>query len=201
MDSKRRGRMKRRIAALCVLLLVGFVSRYWLWRSVPILPYGLLPILRFDPQLRCASREEVLKRLGEPYYEEGRYSYVPAKEERAGVIFNYDASNRISHVNFCFSTGLYGPAEPIVFDPSKWQSSPARVQSAMSADLIVKCEAGEGPADLETVKDVHRYFPGAVFWDQFSYPANQSPGFCTPTLFVDFEPDGSVESVTIGGFD
>jgi hypothetical protein len=107
MDSKRRGRMKRRIAALCVLLLVGFVSRYWLWRSVPILPYGLLPILRFDPQLRCASREEVLKRLGEPYYEEGRYSYVPAKEERAGVIFNYDASNRISHVNFCFSTGLY----------------------------------------------------------------------------------------------
>jgi hypothetical protein len=87
MDSKRRGRMKRRIAALCVLLLVGFVSRYWLWRSVPILPYGLLPILRFDPQLRCASREEVLKRLGEPYYEEGRYSYVPAKEERAGVIF------------------------------------------------------------------------------------------------------------------
>jgi len=190
------------LSALLFLIVGLYISRFALWHGYPKLRPFVRPILLVDPTLCYATKTEVRHLLGPPDITERRYCWIPRElvggSMTGDLVFRIDDSNKLARVHFLY--GDWKPTRTLPMDLEAWKDQSEADRWAMNADLVQRWPKGDFRGRLETVNDVLKYFPAAIFIDYWQYASDGEDGIGGSLGFM-FEPDGSVREVTAGYID
>jgi hypothetical protein len=203
---KRKRRRRWLTAALVVLsvliltISVLFVFRFDLWRDHAGIRWVVRPLILADPSVRGSSKVELRLLLGPPDVIEGRYCWFPRElgQMTGDLRFDIGDSNEVTQIRFVWRD--WKPTAEIPIDLESWKDQPEAGRWAMNADLMRRWPSGAFRREIETVTDVLRYFPGAVFIDYWQF-ASDGGGGLGGSLDFEFEPDGRVKDVRCGYID
>ncbi len=186
---------------MVLLYLLGLYSfRFDLWHSYPAIRWMVRECLVLDPNLQRANKSDILKKLGPPDVQEGRYVWFPRNEfrPRGDLRFEVGASNEITRIHFLW--GNWRPSKELPMDLKTWGHQDELTQWAMNADLVRRWPKGDFRGQLDKVGDVLKAFPGAVFIDYWGYASDGGSGI-GGSLDFEFNEDGYVVRVRKGYID
>jgi len=157
-------------------------------------------LILVDPGLRRATKTEIRALLGSPDAVGGRYCWFPRDlhQKTGDLRIEIGDSNEITRVHFLW--GEWKPIGELPMDLASWKDQSEVDRWAMNADLVRRWPSPDFGGKIESVNEVLKHFPGAVFIDSWQFASDGDHGL-GGSLDFEFEPDGRIRNTRCGYID